>query len=320
MKAVLRLPQAAPGLRPLTLTASPAMVPLLGAPLIEPLLTQLARTGVTEITLLHERFSTEVSEYFRDGRRLGALLSHVSVDPGADLTTQLEEALRDHDGSEPILYIEAPGWTSASAAALLDAHASTGASISFVGAAGLRLAVVDPASAAPFAWDAAVEIGGAFGWRPVVNLRQWWDLSLAALRSEAPGVTPPMPEPAPGVHTANPRSSWEQARISGPVWVGPGSRLELGAVIEGPAWIGSGCRIGPEVLLTRCVVENHTSLPEPVELVDRYVVRNRAFAADGSTLILGDALVTPPVEQDAASADLVRLATRVSGLRSPVFR
>jgi NDP-sugar pyrophosphorylase family protein len=82
MKAVLRLPQAAPGLHPLTLTASPAMVPLLGAPLIEPLLAQLARTGVTEITLLHECFCTEVSEYFRDGRRLGVLLSHVSVDPG----------------------------------------------------------------------------------------------------------------------------------------------------------------------------------------------------------------------------------------------
>jgi hypothetical protein len=74
------------------------------------------------------------------------------------------------------------------------------------------------------------------------------------------------------------------------------------------------------VRLTRCVVENHTRLIEPLHLSDRYVVRNRAFASDGSTLVLGDALVAAPIEQQAASDDLTRLATRVAGLRSPVFR
>jgi NDP-sugar pyrophosphorylase family protein len=110
------------------------------------------------------------------------------------------------------------------------------------------------------------------------------------------------PSPRPASTRPTRGQAWEQARISGPVWIGPGSRLEPGAVVEGPAWIGSGCRIGPCVRLTRCVVENHTSLPEPVHLSDRYVVRNRAFAADGSTLVLGDALVAAPIEQDAASA------------------
>jgi hypothetical protein len=211
MKALLRLPQALPGLSPLTLTASPAMVPLLGAPLIEPLLVRLARTGVTEITLLHECFSTEVSEYFRDGRRLGLLLSHVVVDPGAALENLLDVGLEDHDGSAPILYFEAPGWTSAGASKLVEAHVAAGAQVSFIGSAGLRLAILNPGPPRPVGWSSAMELDGAFDWRPIVNLKQWWDLSLAALRSEASGIIPPTPEPSPGVYTASMDWPWQPA-------------------------------------------------------------------------------------------------------------
>lgn len=323
MKAVVRLPQAAPGLRPLTLTASPAMVPLLGAPLIEPLLAHLARTGATEITLLHECFSTEVSDYFRDGRRLGALLSHIAIDPGADLAAQIAASRDSGESVGPILYFETPGWTDASADDLLSSHRAQKSSITFAGEAGQRMAVLDPSDGEQaIHWESARLLPDPPQWRPIATLDQWWDLGLSALRGEAPFITPPMPEPEPGIHTANPRSSWNQADIRGPVWIGPGTRLEAGVVIEGPTWIGSGCRIGAKVQLRRCVVENHTHLVERFELHDRYVVRNRAFCADGSTLILGDAMAdhSAAADRGPASDDLVRLATRVSGLRSPVFR
>lgn len=319
IKAIVRLPQSAPGLRPLTLTASPAMVPLLGAPLIEPLLAHLARSGVNEITLLHECFSTEVSDYFRDGRRMGVLIGHVSIEPGAELATQIATAVGDYPTSSRLLYFETPGWTDAR---LQQLAATQAGSICSLGTPGLRMAMIDPAEGdPPVEWKFAQRIESPPDWRPVATLDQWWSLSLSALRGEAPGVAPPMPEAAPGVFTANPPASWNQADIRGPVWIGPGSRLQSGALVEGPAWIGSGCTIGGRVQLSRCVVENHTQLLERFELHDRYVVRNRAFCADGSTLILGDAMVDRyPLEQDAASSDLARLATRVSGLRSPVFR
>jgi len=321
MKALIRLPQSAAGLRPLTLTASPAMVPLLGAPLLEPLILQLARTGATEITLLHECLSNEVRTYFRDGRRFGALLSHVTVEPGYSLEARLAAGLEGCAGPETVLYMDSPGWTDASADGLLAAHAENAAELSATGAAGFRLAVVDYAPNRPLQLEDAAALPDTFDWRPIATLRQWWDLTHAALRGEAPGITPPLPEPEPGVFTAAPRANWEQASIQGPVWIGPGSRLEPGAIVEGPAWIGAGCHIGAAVRLARCVVEDHTRLNERFDLADRYVVRNRAFGVDGSTLILSDALCEGSADgRDSAAGDLVRLATRVAGFRSPVFR
>ncbi len=318
MRALLRLPQSAPGLRPLTLTASPAMVPVLGAPLIEPLLVRLARTGVDRITLLHECFSREVSDYFRDGRRLGALISHISCDPGASVEEQFAAAADGSGDSQPVLYFESPGWANADAASLLN---ETADGVRLCGSPGSRMAVLSPPGNEAIRWDDASALPQSVDWRPVLHLEQWWGLSMAALKGEAKGVAPPTPEPAPGVHTLSPSSNWSQGDITGPVWIGSDSRIEPGAIIEGPSWIGAGCRIGPNVHLKRCVVEDHTRLTERFELTDRYVVRNRAFGADGSTLILGDALADRSgLENDSAGSDLVRLATRLAGLRSPVFR
>lgn len=318
MRALLRLPQSAPGLRPLTLTASPAMVPVLGAPLIEPLLVRLAQTGVSRITLLHECFSNEVSDYFRDGRRLGALISHISSQPGSPVEDQLAAGLDGCDDNEPALYFEAPGWTDADAGALI--REFDGA-VRFAGSAGSRLAVLPPLGTRPIRWEEAARLPASVDWRPVLNLDQWWALSMAALRGEVAGVAPPTPEQAAGVRTSSPRANWSDASIHGPVWIGADSRIEPGAVVEGPAWIGAGCLIGSKVRLTRCVVEDHTRLTERFELTERYVVRNRAFGPDGSTIILGDALVDhSPPEHDSAGGDLLRLATRLAGLRSPVFR
>ncbi|MBI1356524.1 MAG: hypothetical protein GC160_19455 [Acidobacteria bacterium] len=317
MRALIRLSASADALAPLTFTASASMVPLLGAPLLEPLIAQLAHTGASEITLLHERLEHDVADYFRDGRRFGVLITHAAAQPGVDPEIQVLAALRRLGrGDEPILYLETAGWTDARADELAAFHRQRGAQVSATGPAGRRLAVISPeAFEAGDIWSRAVDFGRTVRWSPVSRLAEWWDLTMTALRGQAPGILPTFPEIAPGVYSAAPAEMWRHARIEGPVWIGPGSCLAPGSIVRGPAWIGSGCVVESGVRLDRCVVENHTRLREPLSLSERYVVRNRSLAPDGSTLVLDDIISHPSdrEERDSTAGDLLRLASRVSG-------
>lgn len=101
----------------------------------------------------------------------------------------------------------------------------------------------------------------------------------------------------------------EQARLMGPVLVGPDSVVEHGAILIGPTIIGSSCRVEQEVVISRTVVwdrcrlgrgaiVDHSILTDDTEIAERLVVRNTLWAANGpaSRRLMGNGRPVRPVE------------------------
>ncbi len=73
------------------------------------------------------------------------------------------------------------------------------------------------------------------------------------------------------------------ARLVGPVLIGPESRVEAGATVVGPTAIGLGCRIGAEAVVCRSILWDHAAVGERATL-DRCIVATWAGVGPGEQL------------------------------------
>lgn len=138
MKAVVLASGDGEGLRPFTYTASPAMLPVLGRPLLEPLIEWLARHGFDEIVIVVANFPRQIENYFRDGRRWGVRLAYSEQaerrgGPNQGSRFGTAAALRHlHARSgfldQTAVIVSADLWTDLDLGAMLAAHRATGAS------------------------------------------------------------------------------------------------------------------------------------------------------------------------------------------------
>ncbi|HXY42404.1 MAG TPA: NDP-sugar synthase [Vicinamibacteria bacterium] len=74
-----------------------------------------------------------------------------------------------------------------------------------------------------------------------------------------------------------------EARLLGPVLVGPGASVGRGATVVGPASIGAGSAIGADAVVSRSVIAEGSLVGERA-FVDRSVVAARAEVAAGSVV------------------------------------
>ena len=80
-------------------------------------------------------------------------------------------------------------------------------------------------------------------------------------------------------------SAWvdPDAKIVGPVMLGPGVRVMAGATIVGPASIGEGTVIEPGAVVARSVIWNHCTV-ERDAMVDNSIVADKTVIAAGETV------------------------------------
>jgi len=346
MRAVVLASFGAEGLRPFTYTTSTAMLPVLGQPLLEPTLLQLARSGFDEIVVTTAEHPRQIENYFRDGRRWGVRLAYAFQGErrgGAYRGSRFGSAaalrrLQERSGfiDRTVAVVRAEIWSELDLGELIGAHWRIGAPVSFAPApAGAAIAFVEPSAidavpadddAADLERDLAPALGAATALAPYDSKRgfqarvlqstaDYWELLQAALRGEAADLVPYYPEIRPGVRVGvDARVEPESCRLRGPLWIGGGAVIAPGAEIIGPGWIGAGCIIGPHVRLERCVVEDNTRLEQQLELRERIVVGNRAVNPSGEVEILVGADPGDSDRRDRRRSDresLLQLATRV---------
>lgn len=140
MKAVVLASYDGERLRPFTFTAPAAMLPVLGRPLLEPLLDWLAKHGFDEIVVAVANFPRQIENYFRDGRRCGVRLAYSLQGErrgGANRGARFGSAaalrhLHARAGffDQTVAVVSADLWTDLDLTAMLAAHRTAGASCS----------------------------------------------------------------------------------------------------------------------------------------------------------------------------------------------
>jgi mannose-1-phosphate guanylyltransferase len=143
-----------------------------------------------------------------------------------------------------------------------------------------------------------------------LSVNQWTVEQLAERGEELPGYS------AFGDLQAHPTARLAlDARIVGPVLVGPHARVDSGATIVGPATIGFGATIGAGALVSRSAVWRKSVIGAEA-VVDRCVVADHAYVSPKAMLMgtvaaeLAPSRVNARWEAAARFADLSSLARR----------
>ena len=322
MKALLIAPAETAGLEPLAGVIPAPLLPLLGAPLVAPMLRQLAEGGITDVVLVCRSRRSAYKRALLDGRPWNlnlAILELVQAD-SVSQTLECVRALGFHD--DTLAVAPANCWTDVDWAVLQSQHRDAGGGLSRISPGGVEtgMLLVDPGvclSAAP--WRT---ISALFRWRPVNNWAEYWALAKEALEDPRNGVAPCFAQAGPQVRLGPLARIDPEVQVVGPVWLGPGARVDRGAVLRGPIWIGADCRIGPGVTLESCAIEAGAQLHGPLTLRQALVVGNRAIDLSHGEVAVLDDRAFPAVGQNdqAMTIDLLQLATRTSRRDQPAYR
>jgi mannose-1-phosphate guanylyltransferase len=128
-----------------------------------------------------------------------------------------------------------------------------------------------------------------FNWIDIGRVADYWAVCQRVLRGEVAQMDMPGREVRPGVWVGlNTSIDWDSVNITGPVYIGSGSRVEAGVSIEGPAWIGHGSLLRANSRVTRSVLFEYTRLSEGAVFDE--VVASPVYCVDrqGRTTYQGD--------------------------------
>jgi mannose-1-phosphate guanylyltransferase len=135
-----------------------------------------------------------------------------------------------------------------------------------------------------------------FNWLDIGTTPDYWRATQAVLRGEvAIGEMPGRPV-APGVW-AGLNVDLDPAAIEGPVYVGPGTRIERGAKVWGPTVIGRNCLIERGARVRASIIGNYTRVSGLADLRERIVSgrfcvdregRNVELARSGYAFVVDD--------------------------------
>ncbi|MEZ5395622.1 MAG: sugar phosphate nucleotidyltransferase [Bryobacterales bacterium] len=317
MKALLIAGRETPGLAPLADVTPAPLLPLLGAPLVFPLLQRVAHSGIRDVMLVCATRGAAYLRVLHDGRPWGLNLAVVELGDAADSVSQAVSAARSRGFfDETLAVLPANCWTAASWASLERMHHSAGGGLSrlFDDGNPTDILIADPdvdLSSAPCNRLAVEQLR----YRPVRSWPEYWTLASDALQHPHLRITPRY-DRVPGGAYCGPLARLDFAAVDceGPIWLGPDSRVHAGAVLRGPVWIGAGCHVGPGVRLESCALEAGARLHGPLELTQALVVANRAIdLVQGGVAVLAERGFGHAEEHDSEmSLGLLQLATRTA--------
>ena len=128
-----------------------------------------------------------------------------------------------------------------------------------------------------------------FHWIDIGRVSDYWTVLQRVLSGEVANMRMPGKEVRPGVWVGlNTKVDWDSVEVTGPVYIGSGSRVEAGARIEGPAWLGNGCLLRGGSRLIRSVLFDYTRVNAGCEFKDVIASPQYVVDREGHTFYQGE--------------------------------
>jgi mannose-1-phosphate guanylyltransferase len=106
-----------------------------------------------------------------------------------------------------------------------------------------------------------------FEWIDIGKVSDYWEVIQRLMAQPSPSITIPGVEVRPQVWAGqNVSVPWDQVSITGPVYIGSGTRIEPGCVLQGPLWIDHGCHIQAGARVARSVLFEYARVRAGAEL------------------------------------------------------
>jgi mannose-1-phosphate guanylyltransferase len=355
MKAMILAAGKGTRVQPLTYEMPKPMIPILGKPVMEYLLEELASQGTREVMINISYLPEQIESYFRDGRRWGVEIGysfegHVEngeIQPHALGSAGGMKKIQSFGGffDETFIVVCGDALIDIDLQAALKFHREKGAVASLiakevpieeVSSYGVVVAdaegrislfqekpsvaearsnlvntgiyIFEPEVLDLIPDGVSYDIGSQlfptlverglpfyainlpFTWIDIGNMRDFWYAHQEVLNGHYPHIPMPGKEIRPGVWVGlNVSIDWDQAKITGPVYIGSGTRVEAGATIEGPSWIGNGCQILNGAHVSRSVIFEYTRIGTQAWLEDMVVCGVYGVDSQGRTVNLAEA-------------------------------
>lgn len=355
MKAMILAAGKGTRVRPLTNEMPKPMIPILGKPVMEYLVEELARQGVTEIMVNLSYLPAQIESYFRDGRgwgieigysfeghiENGVIHPHALGSAGGMKKIQsfgrffdetfivvCGDALIDLDIQQAIRLHHAKGAIASLIAKEVPLEEVSSYGVVVADAEGriscfqekpsmeearsnlvnTGIYIFEPEVLDRIPEGTAYDIGSQlfpslvaqglpffalnipFTWIDIGNVRDFWHAHQEVLSGHYPHIPMHGREIRPGVWVGlNVSIDWDEVTITGPVYIGSGTRIESGCKITGPSWIGHGCQIRGGAHVSRSVIFEYTRIGSHAWLEDMVVCGVYGVDKIGRAVNLADA-------------------------------
>jgi mannose-1-phosphate guanylyltransferase len=121
-----------------------------------------------------------------------------------------------------------------------------------------------------------------FEWLDIGRPSDYWEIVQRMMRGDVAGVAVPGHQVLPGVHVGlNAQVAWDSIQITGPVYIGSGSRIDAGCVLRGPLWIGNGCHVKAGAVIDRSVLFDYAKVEAGAMACEMLVSHQFCVSRDG---------------------------------------
>ncbi|NND83299.1 MAG: NDP-sugar synthase [Gammaproteobacteria bacterium] len=100
-----------------------------------------------------------------------------------------------------------------------------------------------------------------FNWIDIGRISDYWEANQKIMQQQLRTIPMPGTEVRPGIWVGlNASVEFDDCEITGPVYIGSGTRVEAGAKITGPTWIGHGCHIRSGADISQSIIFEYTRI------------------------------------------------------------
>jgi len=326
MKAMILAAGKGTRVRPLTNELPKPMIPIIGKPVMEYLIEELARHGFDEIMINVSHLPEKIESYFGNGERLGVEIGYSfegHIDEGEIVSQALGSAggikrIQEFGGFFDDTFLVVCGdalidldltkavrehWRSGAVASIctstVDPKAvsdygvvvsdDTGQITSFQEKPSAEEALSNKVNTGIYIFEPEVldlipsgqnfDIGAdlfpsivekglpfqaidlPFNWIDIGRISDYWEANQKIMQGDLRTIPMPGTQIKPGIWVGlNVNVDWDECDITGPVYIGSGSRIEAGATITGPTWIGHGCYIRKGSTISKSIIFEYTRI------------------------------------------------------------
>jgi hypothetical protein len=184
--------------------------------------------------------------------------------------------------NQTLAVLPANCWIDADLAAVEFRHRERGG-VSRLVVAGTALPIVLIEQAASLVEECSLSVDAP--WGLVTSWHEYWRLAEELLAQSDDRALARCDE-APGLRVGPlARIDPRLTEVEGRVRLGPGARVDAGAVLRGPVSVGAYCRVGPGVTLERCFVEGGVHLVGPLALSDALVFDDKVVHVSSGEIV-----------------------------------
>ena len=132
-------------------------------------------------------------------------------------------------------------------------------------------------------------INQPFNWIDIGVVSDYWEVMQQVMRGEVPSMNMPGKQVKPGVWTGlNVHIDWENTKITGPVYIGSGTRVDKSTEIIGPTWISDGCHVQRGGRVVRSVLFDYTRVGQDYSFDEMIVCGEYCVDRQGRMLHVDD--------------------------------